>query len=133
MVDNTSAFTLGLTARWTAAVRNMESARSDRLFDDPYASALAGDEGMTWLAQRPPDSVTPIILRTRYYDDYLQRVSQEEHVRQVVLLAAGLDTRAFRLAWPSGTQIFELDQAAVLQYKEQVCALRAPSRHAGGR
>jgi methyltransferase (TIGR00027 family) len=111
---------LGSTARWTAAVRALESMRPDCLFKDPWAAALAGQEGADWIAQRTPDKVLPIVLRTRYFDDFLQQTIREYPVRQIVLLAAGLDTRAFRLPWPEGTTLFELDQPAVLQYKEQV-------------
>jgi methyltransferase (TIGR00027 family) len=111
---------LASTARWTASVRAQESSRPDSLFQDPYAAALAGEEGMQWVAQRTADKVLAIVLRTRYFDDFLQRVTQENALRQVVFLAAGLDTRAFRLAWPTGTQIFELDQPEVLRYKEQI-------------
>jgi methyltransferase (TIGR00027 family) len=111
---------LGSTAYWTAAVRAAEHARAERLFDDPWAAALAGRAGEEWLAQRSPDSVLPIVLRTRFFDDLLQHVTVQNGVRQIVLPAAGLDTRAFRLQWPAGTRLFELDQPAVLAHKEQV-------------
>ena len=90
---------VGSTAHWTAAVRAKESERPDRLFDDPWAAALAGEAGMAWLEPRTPDSLAPIVLRTRYFDDFLQRITRQSGIRQVVLLAAGLDTRAFRLSW----------------------------------
>lgn len=122
------------TARWTAAVRAQESARADALFVDPWAAALAGAEGTAWLAQRPPGSGLPMALRTRYFDDFLQRITAEQGIRQVVLMAAGLDTRAFRLAWPAQTHIFEIDKAAVLACKsavlEQAGALAACARTA---
>lgn len=111
---------LGATAYWTAAVRAHESERADRLFHDPWAAALAGEPGNSWMAPRTPESVLPIALRTRFFDDYLQRTVAEEHIRQIVLIAAGLDTRAFRLTWPPGLRLFELDQAPVLAYKEEV-------------
>lgn len=111
---------LGSTAHWTAAVRAMEHARPDRLINDPWAEALAGEVGAAWIAGRSPESVLPILLRTRYFDDYLRRISHENAIRQIVLVAAGLDTRAFRLDWPASTCIFEMDQPAVLEYKEQV-------------
>jgi methyltransferase (TIGR00027 family) len=111
---------LGLTARWTAGVRARESARADRLFEDPWAEALVGKEGAEWLAQRPEDSTIPMAIRTRFFDDFLLDVSRRHAIRQVVLMAAGLDTRAFRLDWPAGTYLFELDQPEVLQYKEGV-------------
>jgi methyltransferase (TIGR00027 family) len=111
---------LGSTARWTAGVRAKERAREDRLFDDPWAAALAGEEGAEWIEHRSADSVVPMVLRTRFFDDFLQRITLQHAMRQVVLMAAGLDTRAFRLNWPEGTRLFELDQAPVLKYKEQV-------------
>jgi methyltransferase (TIGR00027 family) len=98
MPENTKADSLlSATARWTAAVRAMESAREDRLFDDPWATVLAGKDGAEWIETRSPDSVLPIVLRTRFFDGFLQRVAIEEGIRQIVLVAAGLDTRAFRL------------------------------------
>lgn len=57
--------------------------------------------------------------RTKYFDDYFRRAA-EAGVRQVVILAAGLDSRAYRLDWPAGTTIFELDQPAVLDFKREV-------------
>jgi methyltransferase (TIGR00027 family) len=111
---------LGSTARWTAAVRAQERAREDCLFDDPWAGALAGKEGAKWIEPRSADSVVPMVIRTRFFDDFLQRITLQNAIRQVVLMAAGLDTRAFRLNWPEGTRLFELDQATVLKYKEQV-------------
>lgn len=111
---------LGATAGWTASVRSLESVRSDALFNDPWAASLAGTEGEAWIAQRTPDSVLPIVLRTRFFDDFLMRSMQQTEVRQIILMAAGLDTRAFRLPWPEKASLFELDQAAVLQYKEKV-------------
>lgn len=111
---------LGATAYWTAAVRAAENQREDRLFEDPWAAALAGDTGAQWAAGRSLTSLIPIALRTRYFDDFLQRITQETGIRQVVLVAAGLDTRAYRLTWPAGTHLFELDQPDVLVYKAQV-------------
>jgi len=111
---------LEATARWTAAARAGESAREDRLFNDPWAAALAGPEGTAWAEQRSPDSVLPVILRTRYFDDWLQEVLGGGAIRQMVLVAAGLDTRAFRLPWPEHARCFEIDRPAVLQYKDAI-------------
>jgi len=108
------------TAYWTAAVRAMENEREDRLIEDPWALLLAGAEGAAWIEQHTPESVVPIVLRTRFFDDFLRRITAQESIRQIVLMAAGLDTRAFRLAWPEGTSIYELDRHPVLQYKEAV-------------
>jgi len=59
-------------------------------------------------------------LRTRYFDDFLEQISSLDKIRQFVFLAAGLDTRAFRLKWPAGVCVFEMDQPSVLDYKETV-------------
>ena len=108
------------TARWTAAVRAMESARDDALYRDPWAADLAGPEGMAWLAGRTPDAVLPMVLRTRYFDDWLAQVLGSRGVRQVVLVGAGLDTRAFRLGWPDEVRCLEIDQGSVLRHKQAI-------------
>jgi methyltransferase (TIGR00027 family) len=119
-IQETSAAFLGATAHWTAAVRAQESEREDPLVYDPWAAALAGEQGEAWLAGRPEGSAIPILLRTCFFDDFLQRISTEHPIRQIVLLAAGLDTRAFRLAWPEDVRLFELDQPEVLNDKEEI-------------
>ena len=105
----------------TAAARARESARPDRLFEDPWAEVLAGSAGCAFLERQdevlPP---TPIfVVRHRFFDDFLLRSSDQE-INQVVLIAAGLDTRAYRLKWPAGVRIYELDQPDVLAYKQAV-------------
>lgn len=115
---------LASTSHWMASVRALENSRPDRLIKDPWASALAGHEGFAWMKQRSEESVLPIVLRTRFFDDFLLQVSREFEKLgkdlQVVLLAAGLDTRSYRLPWPEGTKLFELDQPAVLSYKAEI-------------
>ena len=113
----------GATSRLTAAARARESARADRLFEDRWAAELAGEEGFSLLegndaslhGQAPP----AFVVRHRFFDDFLTRQTSRG-IRQVVLIAAGLDTRAFRLSWPAGVHLFELDQPAVLTYKEEI-------------
>jgi len=108
------------TAIGVARVRARESARADRLFDDPYAAVFAA------LGEQPTEAPSParlaiafqIIIRTRFYDDWLA-AQTAGGVRQVVLLGAGLDTRAFRLGWPEGTRVFELDLPPVLEVKDR--------------
>lgn len=114
-----SKLSLASTARWTASARAKESRRQDRLFNDPWAAALAGAEGAAWLEQQKSD-LAPMIVRTHYFDGFLQDATHGRKIRQIVILAAGLDTRAYRLAWPKETHLFELDQAVVLQFKKQV-------------
>jgi methyltransferase (TIGR00027 family) len=110
-----------------AAARARESERSYRIFEDPLAAKLAGSEGFAWL-----DSMEPIqgfggpalyvVVRTRFFDDFLLYACWGAGVRQVVLLAAGMDARAFRLNWPSGTRLYELDRPEVVDAKDEVLA-----------
>jgi len=111
---------LSATAHWIAAIRARENERQDALFHDPWAAMLAGEKGMAWIKERTEESVIPILLRTRYFDDFLQRIVHQDKIHQIVLMAAGMDTRAFRLEWPEGTQFFELEQSQVLHYKEEI-------------
>jgi len=130
---------VALTARWIAAARAHESARPHRLFDDPYAAALAGSSELrttTGGALRAGASVVddlivqanrafgaPLLaVRTRFFDELLLHAVRVGRVRQVVLLAVGLDARAYRLPWPLGTQLYELDQPALLGAKAATLA-----------
>jgi methyltransferase (TIGR00027 family) len=110
------------TALLTAASRARESARPDALFVDPWAELLAGSAGREFL-QRHEDvlnATTPIfVVRHRFFDDFLAGAARSG-IQQIVLIAAGLDTRAYRLVWPLGTHIYELDQSQVLAYKQEV-------------
>jgi methyltransferase (TIGR00027 family) len=120
------------TALRVAAVRARESTRPDRLFDDPYAAAFAAtaeSTGSTGSTGEPASGEVKrvrqllalhVVVRTRFYDDYLLATG----CRQVVLLAAGLDARAFRLPWPAGTHVFELDLPEVLAVKDRVLVAR---------
>lgn len=132
---------VGKTALGVAAVRARESRRPDRLFDDPYASvfldaasgALPGEQDRVALG--PMAALGAVffahaVLRTRFFDDHLLAAAAAG-CRQVVLLAAGLDTRAFRLPWPDGLRLFELDLPQVLTFKEHALAGRAPRPRCG--
>ena len=124
---------VGKTALGVALIRAMESRRPDRLFDDPYAGAfLAAVPGM-FDAQARAAAAEPgrrsfgvvlavhTVLRTRFYDDHLLAAAGDG-IRQVVLLAAGLDTRAYRLPWPDGTRLYELDLPEMLAFKHEILA-----------
>jgi methyltransferase (TIGR00027 family) len=63
-----------------------------------------------------------LVIRTKFFDEFLLHATREHEVHQVVVLAAGMDTRAFRLAWPAHTRLFELDQPELLAQKEQILA-----------
>jgi methyltransferase (TIGR00027 family) len=69
------------------------------------------------------------VLRTRFFDDYLLAATAAG-CQQVVLLAAGLDTCTFRLAWPDRVRLFEFDLPEMLAFKEQVLAAQALRRAA---
>ncbi|MFF0465296.1 class I SAM-dependent methyltransferase [Streptomyces mexicanus] len=117
------------TAVGVARVRALESEREDALFRDPLAQAFAAAGGL-WPSSPPlPDdeaarrrrlAVTfSIVIRTKFLDDLLQQACASG-IRQVVLLGAGMDSRAFRMDWPEGTRLFEVDTAAPLDFKASV-------------
>jgi methyltransferase (TIGR00027 family) len=118
---------LGQTSQWMAAVRSCENERPDRLFEDPLAEAFADSEGFGWMsrmefAQLWGGPGLYIVIRTRFFDDFLIHSSWSAEVRQIVLLAAGMDARAFRLEWPPNTRLYELDRPEVLNAKEDIVA-----------
>lgn len=112
-----------MTAKVAAAGRAVESRRADRLFDDWLAAALAGEQGFRemeeWRLPGMPKENPTIGPRTRFFDDMVM-AAIGHGLRQVVLVAAGMDTRAFRLALPDDTVVFELDLEGVLAEKETV-------------
>lgn len=116
------------TALCMAAARALETQQSERLFDDPLAEALAGPQGFDVYEKMqsclPGHSLntpsTGISIRTRYYDDALLRAVNDLELDQVVLLGAGMDTRAFRLDWPHPVSVYEVDQSTVCEHKESV-------------
>jgi methyltransferase (TIGR00027 family) len=123
---------VGATALMTAAARAVETERADgrALLSDDLARALAGEKGFELLAEAARTGVPSssagsavFVVRHRFFDDVLKDLTGRG-VRQVVLVAAGLDTRAFRLEWPTGTRLFEIDQPPVLAYKDAVLASR---------
>jgi methyltransferase (TIGR00027 family) len=105
-----------------AAIRAAESSRPDRLFHDPFAAHFVTAAG--WERPRPDpgrdDHLSAwIAVRTRFLDEIVLSACGGG-CRQVVILGAGLDARAFRLDWPAGTRLWELDLPAVLEFKERV-------------
>lgn len=116
------------TALLVAALRAEESKRSDRLFEDPFADRLAGDAGraalQSYRAAVGP-SIPIIEVRTRWFDEALLR-AQATGSRQFVVLAAGMDSRAYRLPWSREVRVFELDQPGMLDTKARALAGAAP-------
>ncbi|MGC4946968.1 class I SAM-dependent methyltransferase [Streptomyces sp. DT224] len=123
---------VGLTALLVAAARAIETRRRDSLARDVYAEhfvrAAPACAGWPVRIEEVPDGDENALwgrfaryfgLRTRVLDDFVVR-SVLTGARQVVLLGAGLDTRAFRLDWPSDCVFFEVDRAGVLAFKHQV-------------
>lgn len=123
---------VGRTALGVAMVRAVESRRRDRLFDDPYAAAFVAAAPAVFdrenrgaaafaggVSARSASFWTQAVIRTRFFDDYLLGAAGSG-VRQVVLVASGLDTRAYRLAWPDGVRLFEVDLPEVLAFKRRV-------------
>lgn len=118
---------VGVTSVFVAYARAVESRRPDRLFADPLAELFAarGERALSALAaDGAGDDIWRFMggyfaVRTRFFDEYLLNACAQS-CRQVVLLGAGLDTRAFRLAWPCEVRLFELDRPDVLGFKEDV-------------
>lgn len=100
-----------------AAERARETARPDRLFEDPLAEALAGPEGFDLMARMEAGGLdNPVFpIRTRFFDEALLRSVANKPIEQVVLLAAGMDARAFRMDLPV---VFEIDWFDLLEVKE---------------
>ncbi|MCV7278800.1 class I SAM-dependent methyltransferase [Mycolicibacterium flavescens] len=129
------ATSVGTTAVMVAAARAAETLRDDALIRDPFAQVLVAGAGSgVWEKMLDPEvgaqvaetdaEVAAIFehmgnyqaVRTHYFDEYF-RAAAEAGIRQVVILAAGLDSRAYRLPWPDGTVVYEIDQPKVLEYK----------------
>ena len=137
---------VGFTALVAASARAVETLREPApLVRDPYAeefvlaaqlparlpltpSAARADTSFPW-----PSLATYVGVRSRFFDEFFAAAAggagpaagtgdDAGRARQVVILAAGLDTRAFRLDWPAGTSVFEVDAPLVLSFKDQVLA-----------
>ncbi|MCS0605814.1 SAM-dependent methyltransferase [Streptomyces sp. LP11] len=123
---------VGRTALLVAAARAIETHRPDALARDPFAEHFvrAAPVSADWPVhpdQVPGGDADPLwgrlgryfALRTRALDDRLLRAARAG-VRQVVLLGAGLDSRAYRLDWPPGCTVHEIDTEEVLTFKQAV-------------
>ncbi|MDX1880583.1 class I SAM-dependent methyltransferase [Mycolicibacterium sp. 141076] len=137
---------VGATALGVALARAAESASENPLFDDPYAqlfidaataagwsSPFAGGAPGSVQAQRIRMVWAYAAARTKWFDEFFAAAGAAG-IRQVVILAAGLDARAWRLPWPDGTVVFEIDQPKVLAFKEETLAahdIQPAARHVG--
>ena len=123
---------VGFTALWVAALRAIETHQnSGDLVNDPYSAAFVRAapwpvvlptrlDAQLGSSEVPWESMATFIgVRSKFFDDFCTEASAEG-LDQVVLLAAGLDSRAFRLDWPPATTVYEVDAPKVLAYKDQV-------------
>jgi methyltransferase (TIGR00027 family) len=130
------ASSVGATATAVAARRAMASKGPNPLIDDPFAEPLVNavgveafikmmngdieltDDDPAFTSQRLAEGMA---VRTRFFDNFFTEATKAG-VRQAVILAAGLDTRAYRLPWPSGTVVYEIDQPQVIEFKTRTLA-----------
>lgn len=136
------ATSVGSTAVMVAAARARETESADPLIRDPYARALVAGAGAGMWENFLDDSVVERIksadpeiaaifenmlgyqaVRTHFFDAFFAG-AVAAGIRQVVILASGLDSRAYRLEWPAGTVVYEIDQPMVLEYKAAALAER---------
>lgn len=132
------ASSVGATATFVAAGRAMASRDPRGLINDPFAEPLVKAVGLDFFTKlidgeldteaienASPERMRAMIdgmaVRTRYFDDYFVDATAGG-VRQAVILASGLDSRAFRLPWPAGTVVYEIDQPRVIDFKTTTLA-----------
>ena len=126
------ATSVGATATMVAAARAMASRAPDPLIDDPFAEPLVRAVGLEFFAKlldgevsmmesddpnfNPLRVIDVMAVRTKFFDDFFLDATTAG-IRQAVILASGLDSRAYRLPWPPGTVVYEIDQQAVIDFK----------------
>ena len=129
------ASSVGVTATMVAASRAAASQGPDALLDDPLAEPLVRAVGLDPFVRIIDGTIDfeddplfnrkarreQIAVRTRFFDDFFISAA-EDGVRQAVILASGLDTRAYRLQWPTGTVVYEIDQPQVIEFKTTTLA-----------
>jgi methyltransferase (TIGR00027 family) len=128
------ATSVGSTATMVAAARAAATRRG--VINDPFAEPLVRAVGLdffTRVAAGEADfadvaadpwfrRMTDVFAaRARYYDDFFNSASAAG-IRQVVIVASGLDSRAYRLSWPAGTTVYEVDQPEVIEFKTATLA-----------
>jgi len=115
------------TALWVAVYRAQESERADAVFCDPYARKLAGDRGMQIAAAMPfaQRHAWSYVARTWLVDQVIEREVQQG-ADMVINLAAGLDSRPYRMQLPAQLRWVEVDLPDMLNYKQEVLAAERP-------
>src|SRR6202165_3596195 len=139
--DNDSwdlASSVGATATIVAAARAVASRSADPLVDDPFAEPLVRAVGIDFFTRLASGELNPadidddaaravqemadvMAVRTRYFDEFFAQAGRAG-IRQAVILASGLDSRAYRLPWPAGTTVVEIDQPQVIEFKSATLA-----------
>ncbi|KKC01657.1 class I SAM-dependent methyltransferase [Mycobacterium nebraskense] len=132
------ASSVGATATMVAAGRAMATKDPRGLIHDPFAEPLVRAVGVDFFTKmmdgeldldaienaslvRVQAMVDGMAVRTKYFDDYFLNATGGG-IRQVVILASGLDSRAYRLPWPDGTVVYEIDQPRVIEFKTSTLA-----------
>jgi methyltransferase (TIGR00027 family) len=132
------ASSVGATATMVAAARALASEETDPIIRDPFAARLVRAVGIDFFIRvidgniRPTDTAETgqvelqtetdsLAVRTRFFDDFFTSATAAG-IDQAVILAAGLDARAYRLAWPPGTVVYEIDQPEVIKFKTDTMA-----------
>lgn len=133
------ATSVGSTATGVAVGRALASRGPNALINDPFAEPLVRAVGVDFFTRVASGELDPadvedddtmfglrwmrdmMGVRTRYFDDFFLQATGGG-VRQVVILASGLDARAYRLAWPAGTIVYEIDQPRVIEFKTKTLA-----------
>ncbi|TVS87315.1 class I SAM-dependent methyltransferase [Mycobacterium helveticum] len=126
------ASSVGATATMVAAARALASEATNPIIDDPFAAPLVRAVGLDFFRRLVDGEVVPegsedgerdlqletdsIAVRTRFFDDFFLNAARDG-IRQAVILAAGLDARAYRLSWPPGSVVYEVDQPQVVDFK----------------
>jgi methyltransferase (TIGR00027 family) len=131
------ASSVGMTATMVAAGRAMATKDPRHLIDDPFAEPLVRAVGIEFFVkimdgsidssqfgdnepERMQARIAGMAMRTKFFDDYFISTCVTGDIRQAVILASGLDSRAYRLHWPSDTVVYEIDQPAVIDFKTGV-------------
>jgi len=129
------ATSVGATATMVAASRALASQGPGALLDDALADPLVRAVGLDPFIRMIDGQIAveddpmlsrkarteQIAVRTRFFDDFFTGAT-DDGIRQAVILASGLDTRAYRLHWPSGTVVYEIDQPRVIDFKTTTLA-----------
>jgi methyltransferase (TIGR00027 family) len=127
------ATSVGATATGVAVGRALASRAANPLINDPFAEPLVRAVGVDFFTRLATGELNPaevddngdwgmqrmgdmMAVRTRFFDDFFVQAT-DRGIRQAVILASGLDARAYRLPWPDGTTVYEIDQPAVIEFK----------------